>query len=189
MHTVSMKWTGTRALLMHNERLANPLDPVAKELSAVSGKRNKTEEDFRLMAEIEFRGGLYYDDTIGPYLSASMVEKCMIDSAKREKLGTTFKAAIVCAADRMKLNYKGPRTPKDLWAKKFYDQRMVKVQTSKTLRTRPCFPEGWSIDVSLVYDPDLLDRDQIMRVAERAGFMIGIGDFRPRFGRFSVEFI
>jgi hypothetical protein len=51
---------------MHNSRLADPLDPIAKELKAASSKRKKTEPDFLEMEEIEFRGGIYHDTELGP---------------------------------------------------------------------------------------------------------------------------
>ena len=49
--------TGTSALLMHNARLADPLDPITKEKAKVSSKRKKTEEDQELLSHLEWQGG------------------------------------------------------------------------------------------------------------------------------------
>ena len=59
--------TGTAELLMHNARLANPLDSAAKAMKAISSKRVKTDEDHAEMARLEHFGSLYYDSEIGPY--------------------------------------------------------------------------------------------------------------------------
>ena len=42
-----IKLTGQRPLLMHNGRLANPMDKYTREISTISGKRSKTDEDRR----------------------------------------------------------------------------------------------------------------------------------------------
>jgi hypothetical protein len=188
MAKIKFKLTGIRPLLQHNEQLANPLNPVAKELKAITGKRNKTDQDHEDMAKIEFRGGIYISDS-GPYLPSTWIERALLDSAKKEKLGTTFKSYLQCDEDRLRLDYKGPRTIQELWEAGFYDQRMVKVQTTKTLRTRPMFPVGWSILPTFIFDESHIEQRQIVRCMERAGDGFGIGDFRPRFGRFAVEVV
>jgi hypothetical protein len=184
---LSLKLIGTRELLQHSEQLANPMSAVAREMATISKKRGKSEDDFEQLAQIEFKGGLYFDPDIGPYIPGMAVERALLDSAKKEKLGTAFKAYAQVEEDRLKLEYKGPRDIPGLWKAGFFDQRMVKVQMSKTLRTRPKFPVGWSISPTIAYDETALDSAQILRCMIRAGEAIGIGDFRPRFGRFIVE--
>lgn len=188
MAHVQFKLTGTAPLLMHNEQLANPLNPVARELSKIAKKRNKTEADYELLAKMEFKGGLYFDDEIGPYVPGTWVDKTLEVAGKREKLGSTMKAYARCVEDRMPLEYDGPRTIDKMWDKGFYDMRCVGVQQRKTLRTRPCFKD-WSITTTILYDESALDRDQIIRTLERSGLAVGLGDYRPRFGRFTLEVI
>ncbi len=186
MAHIQFKLTGTAPLLQHNEQLANPLLAVSREISKVAKKRNKTEADYELLAKLEFKGGLYFDDDIGPYIPGTWIDKTLEVAGKREKLGSTFKAYARCVEDRVPLEYDGPRTIEKLWDKGFYDMRCVGIQQRKTLRTRPCFKE-WSIVTTILYDDTALDRDQIIRTLERSGVAVGIGDYRPRFGRFTVE--
>lgn len=59
---------GINPLLMHNSRLSNPLDPNAKAMKKVSGKRQKTDEDHAELARLEHAGSLYHDPIAGPYI-------------------------------------------------------------------------------------------------------------------------
>lgn len=58
------------------------------------------------------------------------------------------------------------------------------------LRYRPQFDE-WSVPLNLEYDADLLQPADIVNLIDRAGFGVGIGEWRPEkggeFGRFRVR--
>ena len=58
----------------------------------------------------------------------------------------------------------------------------------KVRRTRPRFV-GWSVVAEFVVDTEVLDRDSLAMVAENAGLLVGVGDYRPRFGRYDVELV
>ncbi|MGB1100682.1 MAG: hypothetical protein ACPGYS_07215, partial [Flavobacteriales bacterium] len=66
------------------------------------------------------------------------------------------------------------------------DIRGVKVGMARTMRCRPIFRQ-WSIDVDVKYNPDLIDRSDVLKSMCDAGQQCGLGDFRPKFGRFEVE--
>ncbi len=185
MKQITFNITGTRALLQHNEVLANPMSPQARAVAAISKKRKKSDEDFEEMAKLEFIAGLYIDKD-GPYIPGTAITRALLDSAKKERMGPIFKVFVQPAEAKFKLMYDGPRTAEALWKAGFYDQRMVKVQSSKTLRTRPCFPEGWAAAIGIIYDDAEVDASAIERCFRRAADY-GIGDYRPLFGRFKVE--
>ena len=56
------------------------------------------------------------------------------------------------------------------------------------MRTRPRF-DDWAAEVKVHYQPELLNPAGIDRFMETAGSTIGIGDWRPRFGRFEATVI
>ena len=68
---------------------------------------------------------------------------------------------------------------------KFRDQRMVKIQTSKVLRTRPIFP-NWELTFEVMYLPDVVDESDIDEAINTAGYIIGLAEYRPEYGRFEV---
>jgi hypothetical protein len=51
--TLKVQLRGASPMLLHNGRTANPLDKFARQLKAVSKKRNKTDADYEEMAKIE----------------------------------------------------------------------------------------------------------------------------------------
>lgn len=57
METMKVKWTGTVPMLMHNERLADPLDPHTKALAALTstrGNAKKTDAHIEDVARAEW---------------------------------------------------------------------------------------------------------------------------------------
>lgn len=186
MKKFSITITGTSPLLMHSARLSNPLDPVAKAMKRVSAKRTKTDDDHLELARLEHAGGLYFDEEIGPYVPGDNIWRCIQDAAKKRKLGQQIKSGLIVATDINPLAYKGPRTIDGLWEdENFRHQASVKVQTSRIIRTRPIFRE-WATEAECIYDPAQLDPAEIEEISEIAGTIIGLGDWRPRFGRFEA---
>ena len=43
-----IRLVGTRPMIQHNARLANPLDPYTQALAKITGKRKKTLEDHEI---------------------------------------------------------------------------------------------------------------------------------------------
>jgi hypothetical protein len=187
VETIKVRLNGTANLLMHSARLANPMDPVTKRMKAATSKRKKTDEDYEEIMRIEFEGGMYHDEKLGPYLPGDNVYATIIEGAKLNKLGTEVKRAVHILEERIPLKYKGPRDIAGLWSKDtFRDVRPVTVGQSTTMRCRPKFG-GWSVEFDVHYDPTRIDRAPLIAAIENAGSYVGLGDFRPRYGRFVVE--
>lgn len=174
---------GTAELLMHNARLANPLDPATKALKKATGKRTKTEDDHLETARLEHAGGLYFDPDIGPYLPSDNIWRFLYDGAKKFKLGPRVKEGIIFTEQVNPLAYEGPRDIDGLWKdENFRFMASVKVGQSRIMRCRPMFRE-WRTEAEGILDPNVLDLDQLSQIAETAGQIIGFGDWRPRYGR------
>jgi len=187
MEVLKVKITGLSPLLMHSARFANPLDPATKAHKALTSKRKKTDEDHEAIQKSEWFGGLYYSEKMGPFIPGVMVEACLFEAAKMQKLGKSAKRSIIVLEDQIKLEYKGPRDVEGLYSNvDFVDVRAVKVQTSKLMRCRPKFNE-WSGTFEIQFNPEQIEERDIIRILEDAGSLIGIGDYRPRFGKFTVE--
>lgn len=69
-----------------------------------------------------------------------------------------------------------------------YEHRCrVQVQRSGITRTRPAFKEGWSAEQSLMVNlPGYISPSDLLESVTMAGKVIGVGDFRPSYGRFQV---
>ena len=84
------------------------------------------------------------------------------------------------------LAYPGPRSIEQLWPDPTFRLRYpVRVHNARTIRTRPRFPE-WSVLFEAEYVPTALSREEIIELFQLAGFREGLGDWRPKFGRFEA---
>jgi hypothetical protein len=54
------------------------------------------------------------------------------------------------------------------------------------MRTRPIFEE-WAANVEVMYNPDLVDKAEVIQWMEVAGYEVGLMDWRPKYGRFNSE--
>lgn len=181
--------TGMRPLLMHNVRLASPLDPYAKRLKELNSKQAKTDEDRLAMARIEFEGAMYWMEGVGPHVTAAMLRRSLVGGARLFKAGKKVERGVVIADFVLPLIYQGPRDIEGLWNggdNRFVDIRPVTVARSKVDRCRPIFRE-WIIEAEVIFDPEVIDFDEVRRAAQLAGQMEGLGDYRELYGRYDVE--
>jgi hypothetical protein len=178
---------GVSALLMHNGRLADPLEPIARQMRQVSAKRKKTEADHEELGRLEFLGGLYLDDG-EPCIPGELIEAAFVNAAKKMRRGAEAKIGIIADAN-FKLIYDGPRDPQKLWADKRFRFRCgVRIKNSRIIRTRPIFRD-WACEIFVDFQPNQLNRADVDEMAKTAGAIVGIGDGRPKFGRFAVATI
>lgn len=178
---------GIAPLLMHSARLADPLDEATKALAKVTSKRKKTDDDHGEVSRLEFLGSLYVSQEFGPFIPGQNLEACLFKGASRLKLGTALKSALLVPQNVNPLIYVGPRNADELWKQEqFVHRASVKVGTSRVIRTRPVFPT-WQVVFEGELDTEVVDQGQFENIAEIAGRLVGLGDWRPRFGRFKVN--
>lgn len=178
-------------LLMHNERLADAIDPYTRWLAELTGKRKKTERDHEEIGRREFFGAGYWLVDTGPtgthadpYIPTWNIIRCLQAAATRYKLGKHVVRGIVPVTEETPLVYDGPREVDALWkAGTFHSRKGVGVGQKKVMRTRPCFVD-WKVVADLELDLTILDPDTVQLIAASAGMYEGLGDARPRFGRF-----
>lgn len=193
MQTIRLKLTSEAALVVQSDRTADPLDEFAIKIKDITKVKNKTVEHHRDIARLEFEAGLYMDPTDGPFVPGDMLQKCLVESARMQKDGKKIERGVLVTADRIPIQYEGPRTVDGLYnhpSKAYVYRKTVVISGRRTVRVRPRFP-SWSIEVDVAYDEKLIERRALIAIAENAGNYIGIGQRRPNkggsFGRFSVE--
>lgn len=78
--------------------------------------------------------------------------------------------------------FHGERTTWD-----YEDRRRVTVMRAGITRTRPAMNTGWAITFNLlVTTPEYLSPELVRQIVGQAGRTVGLCDFRPTYGRFSV---
>jgi len=181
--SVNYQLKSVSPFIMHNGQLADPTNAFAKALKVITSKRQKTDEDYEAISQIEYFGSLYLNEK-GPCVPALMLEACIVNAAKKTKDGKNSRMGMFVDKN-FNLIYEGPKTREELYAiPEFVDKRMVVVK-GRVLRTRPLF-SVWGVTVEVNYDTDILNLSQINTFMDTAGAYIGLGEMRPKYGRFVV---
>lgn len=69
----------------------------------------------------------------------------------------------------------------------YEDRRRVVVQRNAVTRVRPAMRTGWQAEFELLVNtPEYLGPEMLLEVLGTAGRLIGLGDFRPTYGRYGV---
>lgn len=186
IQTLAVHIKGRSPLLFHNGRTADPLCEHSKLIKSLTSKRKKVDADYEAIAMAEWRGALYEGNGSTVVVPGENIETMLFDAAKRLKLGTAVKASLLSDGN-WPLIYDGPKTIDQLALDpRFRDCRGTRVQRARIMRTRPIF-RSWQLKFEIIFDSDDLDQAQIVQILEIAGRFIGIGDYRPKYGRFKVE--
>lgn len=181
---------GDTPMLMNNGRMANPLDEFAKAIKLISKKRNKTEDDFAKMADLEWEGGLYLDDKQKICVPGSWIKGMIVSAGKKRKLGKTIKESLIS---------QGPPEHNGMFPLKFdgdnlsfeklkasaahRDIRAVIISGRKVMRCRPIF-HGWSLTFWVDYLEDQIDSQDLDDLVVIGGRLICLSNFRPEYGHF-----
>jgi len=180
--------TGAAPLIMHNGQTADPMNVYTRAIKEISGKRKKMDADFEEMARLEWMAGLYLHKG-EPCIPDYVLEAALIGrggAARSQKMGKES-AAGMFVMKNFPLEYDGPREPAELWRdENFRLVRKVRIGQSSIMRTRPIFHE-WSANVEVEFNTDFLNTDHIRQWMEIAGTRVGLMDWRPKCGRFTVE--
>lgn len=191
--TISFSIRSVAPLLMHNARLIDPMNPLVKAIKKLTDKKTKkTEVDIEEIARLEFTGGLYLDGTGAPAIPEECIEAMIRDGAKKTRKGKDVQSGILCQNKEgggcFPLVYEGPKTVDELWGDghtEYVSMVPVKVGQARIMRCRPIF-RSWELTFSLDYLPSVVNKSNIEEWLVTAGQICGIGDRRPRYGRFEV---
>lgn len=190
MATLQLKLSGP-SLIMHNGQTADPRNRFSKAMKEISGKRKKTDADLDELARIEFLAGLYLEDS-NIVLPDHVLESALVAGAKKTKNGTVAKTAVFVESPAV-VDFEGnpgvinEETLQQLWeAGKHHLTVGVKVGMAKVMRTRPHL-HNWTAVVDVSYEEDLVNRNSVIEFAQDAGRQVGLCDWRPKHGRFTVE--
>lgn len=182
---LTIEMTSTRPMLMHNGRLANPLDPWTQQLKSLTAKRKKTDEDLIAIMRTEARGSVYETPDGFLALPIENVWRCMYDAATAFRRGQDMKRALLPLPNGDVLHVDGAPVKVDdyLSDPAHIDYRPVAVNRAKTMRAR-CVVASWASVHHFELLEDVVDPHDLGPILERAGRLVGVGDWRPMYGTF-----
>lgn len=185
MYTVNVSVEGIAPLMQHRFPL-----PDFEDLSK-GGKKKTGETDYSQ----EWREYLYVTSDGEIYQPATHFDGALVKAAAGYKIqgarGKTykdlFKGNVFVSPDSILHGIKAPESLDADGSKRLYlDVRPVVVQRARVIRVRPCFAPGWRLDFEITVLDDQIPVNVVNEVLTLAGRTVGIGDFRPKFGRFMV---
>lgn len=173
-YIVTVTIEGSADMLFHRWNC----EAVAEKSAATKGSKSKKTDDVETYVYRCDNGTIGLP---GEYLRQSIIHaaKFRQDPRSPRKSGADlFKAGIVCLTNLASLGTKD-------WD--YLDTRRVTIQRNGINRTRPAMKVGWKATFELAVNiPEYIDRQMLREVIEQAGRLIGVGDFRPTFGRFGI---
>lgn len=166
--------TGTADILFH--RWSN--EDVEEKAKAAKGSRAKKEDNVEAYVYRNEKGEICIP---GEYLRRAIVEAAKFRQdprSPRKSAQDLFKAAIVALTPLASLG-------KTTWD--YLDRRRVVVQKNAITRTRPAMLAGWKAAFEIMcLLPEYVPPTLLKQVLDDAGRLIGLADFRPTYGRFTV---
>ena len=191
MKTLSVKWTGIRPLVMHNGLMADPTNPFVRKGKEIRSKGTKkmTEADYEEQNRLEWMGSLYWSDNLkGPIIPSDNIERCIQMGAQKSRIGKDVQAAVFCAESIIPLECETPKTKDKMYADPKFTLRVgVVINQSRVIKVRPMIPTGWALKFSVDYEESIVNAKDLIKAMQDAGALVGLGDWRPKFGRFAVE--
>lgn len=177
-YVARIKIQGVANLLFHRWNV----ESVAAKASAAKGSKAKKEDDIESYV-YRMRDG---DPTAELGLPGEYLRGAIIGAAKfrqdprspRKSAVDLYKAGIVSLT---------PLAGLGVSAWDYLDKRRVQVQRAGITRVRPALLTGWMAEFDVLVNlPQYIPVADLQQVLVNAGSLIGVGDFRPTYGRFTV---
>lgn len=174
-YRVSVTINGHADILFH--RWNN--ESVAEKSAAAKGSKAKKEDNVESYVWRNEEGDICLP---GEYLRGSLVHAAKFHQdprSPRKSAMDLFKAGVVSLTDLASLGTKD-------WD--YEDRRRVVIQRSAITRVRPAMRKGWIATIQLMVSvPEYIDPTFLQQIITKAGLLVGVGDFRPTYGRFGIS--
>jgi hypothetical protein len=185
--------TGDSPLIVHSNCTVDPLHPLQKRIKAITdiGSKKMTESDYETLYRLKWEAAIYYGADVGPFIPGDNIQKLIREGGARSRKGKDIERACVVMEDRIPLQYAGPRDMEGLYAdKRFVFIKPVKPSSSggTVMSARPIF-QSWALTFSIAVNTDLINIGDVETALMRAGAEVGLGNWRPRYGRFHINSI
>ena len=194
MFSVDVSIKGTAPILMNRHPLPEETEETQTKVSGRAKKYDWREEFIRSKYLMPLTGGLLDTFSVDPtlednkenmalYTPSEVIHGCMMKSAlnflipgRGKKTYKDLVRAVVIIEPDYLIHEIQESEP---------DRRWVRIKTAAVVRTRAKLPD-WSLSFRLVVNSDQLPVEALKQILEYGSQVIGIHDYRPKFGRFMV---
>ena len=194
MKTIKFKITGIRPLLIHNGEMADRKNRHVQEIAKLNakGSKNMTEADHERRDWLDWEGSLYWSESDKCVsIPSDNIERLIKQGADKARLGKKAEAATLVSETDVEVKHRRSGQGKEqLYKDPAYTLRKgVVIKKNRVMKVRPMIPTGWTMTFTVEYDDQILNRDNIINAVSQAGSLVGLGTWRPKFGRFTTEVV
>ncbi len=173
-YRIEVSIQGTADFLYHKWNTES-IDAKSK---AAKGSSTKKTDDLESFVYRNNNGNLCIP---GEYVRQSCIEAAKFKQdprSPRKSAKDLYKAGIISLTNLSDLGVRD-------WD--YEDKRRVVIQKNGITRTRPAMKSGWEVKfIFLINTPEYINSQDLLDTLNIAGKLVGIGDFRPSFGRFQI---
>ncbi|MGA8689001.1 MAG: hypothetical protein WB662_03590 [Methyloceanibacter sp.] len=173
-YIIDVSVEGTAPFLFHRWSV----DGIEAKSKAAKGSKAKKEDDLESYVYRDEKGHLSIPTE---YFRMSIINAAKYKQdprSPRKSAMDLFKAGIVCLNELCSLGVKD-------WD--YLDRRRVMVQRNGITRCRPAIHAGWKVKMQLeILLPEYITPSSLNETIQAAGRLVGVGDFRPTYGRFQI---
>lgn len=179
-YTATITVTGSADLLFH----AWNCESIEEKANTAKGSNGRKSDDVESF--------VYRNDKSEICMPSEYLRMAIVNAAKykqdprspRKSAMDLFKAGIVAVEPLVPMvNAQGKKTK--VWD--VLHKCRVTIMRNGITRCRPCFHTGWQVTVAVqVQIPEYITPELLNEVVQMAGRLVGVGDFRPTYGRFQV---
>ena len=172
---------------------------VEKQLETVDQRSGSKQTEYSL----EWLESMFATKDGYLYEPASHIEQCMVQAASNFRIKgagkktwkDTFLGGVVITEkkislmrDKKKVVAPNEKTVvyNDYEADVFVDIQPTRVNRARVARARVCINTGWQLGFSIEVLDEQLPKEVVRAVLEFGGLHKGIGDYRPKYGRFKI---
>ena len=185
MYSVSVKVKGVSPLMQHRFPMPT-LAEMSKGGTQSTGSKDYTNEWKEYFYETA--DGMIFQPA--SHFEASMTTAAVnfkISGKRGKTYKDLFKATVFVTPEEIPFGIPVPDALDADGDKPLYlDMRPVVVNRARVVRIRPTFKPGWELEFDIEVIDDQIAAELVQDVLTLAGKTVGVGDFRPKFGRFSV---
>ena len=178
---------GITQMVQHSGRLANPRDPIARDMKAITSKRKKTDEDLDQLADLEWMGGVYTNKNGRVIVPGDVLEGALFEAGKKTRRGADVRSALWVPGAPDLIFPGRERSLEEIRSDpQHFLMSRVGVNSGTVMRARPTFPT-WSLKFTVGFLRSVFNARDVHDIVETLGTLVGLSDDRKKQGgRFKI---
>lgn len=202
MKQLKVTIAGIRPLIMSNPQTVQISNEYSKKGREIGKKlkeaRKKADEDKLIECEgkqmrLDWEASAYWDAEEGKfYIPDTLIMASIKAGAMAFKKGKDIDRAVIVSETQAYLQTKPFKSFEDAYADRAFRMEgpcRIPPRTGALIWKCRCqMPTGWKASFTLTFDDNIIAEKTLRDAIEHAGLMVGMGSWRPKFGRFLVTF-